>query len=313
MTLARAGIVVAVAGGVALAIHADRYAKQARQARQQSDCAAWHRARRTILGGADWKTSWKWAYRGVKQDTLVTALQAPDLKAVWEVREMVAYDPEWVWELLPALRDPTFISLRNPADTVMDDLRRRAGRASWLLKEVTGHSARIVHVQTDPVSLADLADDWAGWIRSMEGGAVCSLQAKNPTPVSRIGRVWASTGREARGQIYTVPAGKRLIVLTETAETACAGGVKPLVSVVAVNDSSGDVSYTMVPQAVRRGWDGQDEYCEGSSAVPIFADTGQIVEGRVWLDTDVPPGNWFGGEIGFTGYLVDLPETNSDS
>ena len=93
----------------------------------------------------------------MKQDTLVTAFQAPDLKAVWEVREMVAYDPEWVWALLPALLVATFLNLRNPADTVTDDSRRRAGPASWLHhRGSTGRSAPLVRVQTDPVSLADL-------------------------------------------------------------------------------------------------------------------------------------------------------------
>jgi hypothetical protein len=307
MTLARAGIVVAIAGGVALAIHADLYAKQVRRARQQSDCAAWYRARRTILGGADWRESWKWAYQGVQQDTLMTALQAPDLKAVWEAREMVAYDPEWLWALLPALRDPTFLSLRNPADTLTDDLRRRAGRASWLLKEVTGRSAPIVRVDTDPVSLADLADDWEGWLHGMAGGAVCSLPAKNVTPVSRTGRVWATTGREAREKIYTVPAGKRLIIQTETAQTDCAGGVKPLVSLVAVNVGGGDLSYAVVPQTDRGGWDGQDESFEGSVAVHMFAEAGEFVEARVWLDADVPQGGGFSAEIGFSGYLADVP------
>jgi hypothetical protein len=33
----------------------------------------------------------------------------------------------------------------------------------------------------------------------------------------------------------------------------------------------------------------------------------QIVEARVWLNTDVPAGGGIRAEIGFSGYLVDIP------
>jgi hypothetical protein len=188
MTLARAGIIVAVAGGVALAIHADLYAKQALQARLESDCVAWRRARRTILGGGNWELSWDWSWQGWKQIAVATAVQAPDMKALWEARQMVAYDPQYVSALLPALRDPAYVGLRNAGDVVVvgrdmaspghgmiveDDLFRSAGRASWLLKEVTGRSAPIVRVQTDPQALADLADDWEEWLAYLDGGMGC--------------------------------------------------------------------------------------------------------------------------------------------
>jgi hypothetical protein len=89
-------------------------------------------------------------------------------------REMVGENPEWVWELLPALRDPTFVGPRDAEDKfVTDDLSRRAGRASWLLKEVTGRTAPSVRAQTDRVSLADLADDWKAWLDGLDGGAAC--------------------------------------------------------------------------------------------------------------------------------------------
>ena len=188
MTLARAGIAVAVAGGVALAIHADLYAKQARQARQQSDCAAWRRAGRTILSRWD-RDIWGGWLLPVPHDIVATALQAPDMSALWQARAMVAYHPELVWALLPALRDPTFLGLRNAGDVsvvgrhtpfpgqrrIEDDLFSRAGRASWLLKEVTGRSAPSVRVQTDPAFLADLARDWKKWLDGLDGGAVCWL------------------------------------------------------------------------------------------------------------------------------------------
>jgi hypothetical protein len=127
-----------------------------------------------------------WLLR-LKRDIVATALQAPDMNALWEARAMVAYHPDWVWALLPALRDRTFLDLREAGDVsvvgrhtpfpghrrVEDDLFSRAGRASWLLKEVTGRSAPVVRVQTDPAFLADLARDWKEWLDRLDAGAVC--------------------------------------------------------------------------------------------------------------------------------------------
>jgi hypothetical protein len=138
-------------------------------------------------------------------------------------------------------------------------------------------------------------------------GTVMTAPANNPTPISRIGILSATTGREVREAIYTVPAGKRLYIQTETALTNCAGGVKPQASVVAWNVSGGGLFYAMVPQTDRGWWDGQGQSFEGTIAAPMFADAGQIVEARVWLNTDIPPGGGFRAEIGFSGYLVDLP------
>lgn len=60
-------------------------------------------------------------------------------------------------------------------------------------------------------------------------------------------------------------------------------------------------------QTDRGWWDGQGESFEGSIAAPMFADAGQIVEARVWLNTDIPAGGGIRAEIGFSGYLVDAP------
>ena len=138
-------------------------------------------------------------------------------------------------------------------------------------------------------------------------GPVLTAPANNPTPVSSIGILSALSGREARQTIYTVPAGKRLIIQTETALTNCAGGVKPQASVTAWNSTGGGLFYTLVPQTDRGWWDGQGESFEGSIAAPMFADAGQIVEARVWLNTDIPAGGGIRAEIGFSGYLVDAP------
>jgi hypothetical protein len=138
-------------------------------------------------------------------------------------------------------------------------------------------------------------------------GTVRTAPANNPTPVSSIGILSIVSGREDRQTIYTVPAGKRLIIESETALTNCAGGVKPQTSVIAFNTSGGALFYTMVPQVDRGFWDGQGESFEGSIAVPMFADAGQVVQARVWLNTDVPAGGGIRAEVGFSGYLVDLP------
>jgi hypothetical protein len=184
--LGRVGVVVAVAGGVALAIHAGLYAKQVRQ---ESECAAWREAQRTILRDAGFETRWDWHIPEWNGDNLETALHDPDMETLWKARNMLAFYPQMASVLLPALRDPTFIGLRNEGaldvdgrDTpwsgcqthVSDDLFRRAGRASWLLKEATGRAAPTVRVQTDRVQLADLARDWERWFDDLDNGAVCS-------------------------------------------------------------------------------------------------------------------------------------------
>ena len=137
-------------------------------------------------------------------------------------------------------------------------------------------------------------------------GTVLTAPANNPTPVSAIGILAALSGRQVRQTIYTVPAGKRLIIQTETALTNCDGGVKPQVTVSASNNIGG-LFYTLVPQTDRGWWDGQGESFEGSIAAPMFADAGQNVEAQVWLNTDIPAGGGFRAEIGFSGYLVDAP------
>ena len=138
-------------------------------------------------------------------------------------------------------------------------------------------------------------------------GTVRTAPANNPAPVSSIAILSILSGREDRQTLYTVPAGKRLIIESETALTNCAGGVKPQASVIAFNTSGGGLFYTMVPQVDRGYWDGQGESFEGSIAVPMFADAGQVVQARVWLNTDVPAGGGIRAEVGFSGYLVDLP------
>lgn len=190
MTLARVGIAVALVGALALATHV-RF--RAKRAQQQLDCAAWRHAQE-ILASVEPERHWDWRIPGLKEQKLVAALDDPDMRELLRARQLLVSDPQLTWALLPALRDPTFVGLRNaggfcvdgramcpnmPLDygeiDVTDDLFRRAGRASWLLKQVTGHYAPDVRVQTDRLILADLARDWEEWLDGMEGGKVCSL------------------------------------------------------------------------------------------------------------------------------------------
>ena len=138
-------------------------------------------------------------------------------------------------------------------------------------------------------------------------GTVLTAPANNPTPVSRIGILSvAPGGREDRQTIYTVPAGKRLMIQSETALLQATGGVKAQVSINAFNVSGGGLFYAVLPQVERGWWDGQGQMFEGSLAVPMFADAGQPVQARVWLNTETVGGT-VRAEVGFSGYLVDAP------
>ena len=200
MTLARMGIVVAVAGGIALPVHAYLLVDRP----QRSDCAAWGQAAQKIVE----EFSDEKVCRGLGHENVVMALGDPDMNTLWRVRLTLACEPKLVSELLPALYDPTFIGLGNAAGVVLfghkmprvtvdgsetppcydrmsvmrsgdcmfvaDNLYTRAGRASWLLKQATAHPAPIVGVKTDPKRLADLARDWQHWLEGLHGGRVCS-------------------------------------------------------------------------------------------------------------------------------------------
>jgi hypothetical protein len=141
-------------------------------------------------------------------------------------------------------------------------------------------------------------------------GTVRTAPANNPTPVSRFAVLLVdnTTGREDRQTIYTVPAGKRLMIESETAMTIASGELQAMVSVVAWNLSGGALFYDVLPQIDRGWWDGQGQIYEGSNAIPMFADAGQKVEARAWANKDpVPAGASVRVEVGFSGYLVDLP------
>jgi hypothetical protein len=153
MTLARVGIAVALVGAVALVVHV-RF--RARLAQQRSDCAAWRRAEDTIVRAVrdvDLEGHWDWRIWGLKPEKLIVALDDPDDRDLWKARQLFVSDPQLTFELLPVLRDP-----------------RRAGRASWLLKQATGRDAPIVGAETN---LDELARDWEEWLDGLDGGAMC--------------------------------------------------------------------------------------------------------------------------------------------
>jgi len=201
MTLARAGIAVAMAGSMALAAHGvllARPARQrserslhgallARQAQLRSDCRAWDAAEDAIPESTPGMSTW--IFLDFERQIVTNALDDPRMESLWRARSSVARHSQFLALLLPALRDPSFVGLRDAGDVtvegrnmpahahgtiVREDLFTRAGRASWLLKQVTGHRAPIVGVETDPRLLVGIANDWNVWLVGMDGGHVCS-------------------------------------------------------------------------------------------------------------------------------------------
>ena len=146
------------------------------------------------------------------------------------------------------------------------------------------------------------------WLSSVAQPLQAAPKVSDPIPISRIAVLGVLAGsRDARQTLYTVPAGKRLMIESQTAVTIANGGVLPQVSVTAFNSSGGGLFYAVVPQIHRGWWDGQGEIYEGSSGIHMFADDGQAVNGQVLLNTVAPPVGGARVEVGFSGYLVDAP------
>ncbi len=138
-------------------------------------------------------------------------------------------------------------------------------------------------------------------------GTVLTAPASTPLRISSFQILSIAAGsREARLALYTVPAGKRLLIESETAMLHATNGVKPHVTIEADNTTGGALFYAIMPQVERGWWDGQGQLFEGSSAIPMFADPGQAVTARIWLNTDTAGGT-VRAEIGISGYLVDAP------
>lgn len=181
-----AGLNVAIAGGIAYAAHGMLVA---RQAQRQSDCAAWDAADAAIQRDEPPRgLSQHLTASDFDQWIVKNALDDSDMQSLWRARSSLASRRELLALLLPALRDFTFVGLRNARDLivegremptrdhavlVMDDLFTRAGRASWLLKQATGHPATVIGVETDPRQLPEIARDWRGWLDGLDGGDAC--------------------------------------------------------------------------------------------------------------------------------------------
>ena len=175
MNLARAGIGVAIAGGIALAVHWYAFGQAGaapvrphplRHAFGQagaaaSDCAAWEAAREADPEATPALT--QWIETEFERQIVTNALDDPDMQSLWRARLSLFWRPQLLALLLPALRDPSFVGLRDAGNVtvegrnmpshddgmiVREDLFTRAGRASWLLKQATGDPVSIVGVQT---------------------------------------------------------------------------------------------------------------------------------------------------------------------
>jgi hypothetical protein len=197
---------MAIAGAIALAVHGMLLARPARdqsdraldsmlrvrEAQLRSDCAAWETAVETIEATNDAMfcfpglSSWP---KNPEPSYVKNALEDPDMRWLELARSGLVCRPDLLSLLLPALRDPAFVGLKDAGGIsvegrnmpvhengtiVREDLFTRAGRASWLLKEVTGHPAPIIGVGTDSRLLEDISDNWRLWLNGMGGGAACN-------------------------------------------------------------------------------------------------------------------------------------------
>ncbi len=180
VTLFRAGRIAAVIGVAALVSHVILYR---RNEWTKNACREWSRAaseirRRptpSVAGGSDF--------------ALRSALTRPEAHWLWDARAWLADHPIQAQELVPYLAAPVFIGLTDSADVYVDgrempfyghgyiaedDLFTRAGRASWLLREVTGRSDEPgVPPGTNRIILADRIKSWSAWFRALDGGRAC--------------------------------------------------------------------------------------------------------------------------------------------
>jgi hypothetical protein len=197
---------MAIAGAIALALHGMLLARparnqsdpalnsmlRAREAQLRSDCAAWETAAETIEATNDAMfcfpglSSWP---KNPEPSYVKNALEDPDMRWLELARSGLVCRPDLLSLLLPALRDLAFVGLKDAGDIsvegrnmpvhengtiVREDLFTRAGRASWLLKEVTGHPAPIIGVGTDSRLLEGISNNWRFWLNGMGGGAACN-------------------------------------------------------------------------------------------------------------------------------------------
>ena len=99
--------------------------------------------------------------------------------------------------------------------------------------------------------------------------------------------------------LYTVPAGKRLVLQAETAKSFLDAGITDLIAIVAATGSS-----AFVPQREYGQFAGQGYVWAGNAGALVYADPGTTVHATVKLSAPATGGARI--EVGFSGYLVDL-------
>jgi hypothetical protein len=190
VTLRSMGVAAAILGAVAFLLHVGVVLRRfgLRHQWTQTACAEW---RRTAA-----KISRRTASVSGQTNVLENALTRPEMKWLRYARAWLAEHPTQARELVPSLADPVFVGLTEASDVYMnardqppfsrgyfesgalfatsEDLFSRAGRASWLLHEVTGRSDEPgVPRGTTRIALAKRIKSWSEWFRALDGGRAC--------------------------------------------------------------------------------------------------------------------------------------------
>ena len=193
VTLRSIGVNAAIVGMVALLLHVGLHVvvllrrNWLRDQWTQTTCAEWRSAAATVG---------RYAPRVSGQTNVIeNALTRPEMKWLRYARAWLAEHPTQAEELVPSLADPVFVGLAESPDVYTNctdlppysrgyyesgalfatcDLFTRAGRASWLLHEVTGRSEEPgVPPGTGRSALADRIKSWTKWFRALDGGRAC--------------------------------------------------------------------------------------------------------------------------------------------
>lgn len=136
---------------------------------------------------------WERAMSLTPADVMEAVTVDPDYTHLIQASLWLQHHPDVAAEIvvyLPALlSDSTCIGLTNSADLIIwdrirtgeltfwghgggadDDLFQVSGRASWLLKELTGQDLGAIGITTTSVERAELAAKWSRWLRTRRGG-----------------------------------------------------------------------------------------------------------------------------------------------
>jgi hypothetical protein len=175
----------AVIGMAALFLHVILlYRDSRREEWRKKNCGEWRKAVSEISRHGPRPTS-----AGGDGAELESALTRPEMDRLWDARWWLADHPIKAQDLVPSLAEPIFVGLTDSADVFVwgremrsyghsymtgEDLFTRAGRASWLLHQVTGRSDEPgVPRGTNRIVLADRIKSWNEWFRALDGGRAC--------------------------------------------------------------------------------------------------------------------------------------------